>query len=99
MWSSISEEVILEWRPEGNGRGGDANEYLEIIQAEESAIAKAEANCAWQPVEKQVGVATAERGRVRRQGMQLESQPAAHPVGGQVHCMQFEIPKHMPRSH
>lgn len=53
MWSSISEEVILEQRPEGSKRGGDANtlNYLKIIQAEESALAKTEAKCAWQPVE------------------------------------------------
>lgn len=70
MWSSISEEVILEQRPEGSKRGADANtlNYLEIIQAQES-IAKTEAKCAWQPVEKQVSLATEEGRKEKRQEM------------------------------
>lgn len=48
MWSSISEEVITEQRSEVSKREGDANtlNFLERIQAEESAIAKMEAKCA-----------------------------------------------------
>lgn len=71
MWSIISEEVIFEQRHKGSKRGGDANtlNYLEIIQAEESTIAKIEAKCAWQLVEKQFIVATEEGRKERRQEM------------------------------